>query len=345
LNNVGRRKAEHLDILRNEITQYQHRKSGFEQYELIPNTVSSLSWDAIETETFFMGKKLKFPLMISSMSGGTGRSKELNRVLARSAKTWGLALGMGSLRPLLQSRGAIDSYAVIRQEAPDIPLLGNIGFAQIASGEWRNGLFDLLSELGCDALIIHFNKIQEYVQIDGDRVYKSLERELADLFCQSPFPLIAKEVGHGFSQFDLTKLFDWGFRFIDVAGAGGTSWVRVEAARNPEMLIAANSILEMGIETAESLRLLQHFPKVYAIASGGIRSGEEIAMALAFGARLAAAAAPFYLIWEAEGESGLSRLIAKWYEELKRTLYFAGISNIHQLWHQPERIRRSYVKL
>jgi isopentenyl-diphosphate Delta-isomerase len=340
LNKMAQRKADHLDILRNELTQYQYKKSGLEKLDLIPHTVSSLSWNAIQTEVLFLGKKLSMPLMISSMSGGIEESAALNQALARCAHKSGLALAMGSLRPLLYSRESIGSYAVMRQEAPDIPLIANIGFGQIAGGEWRQGLFELVDELGCDALMVHFNKIQEYFQPDGDRSYEKLNLEMADFFRQSPFPLIAKEVGHGFSEPDIRQLMAWGFRFIDVAGAGGTSWARVEALRNKENPVIEDSSLEWGVETAESLMLMQKYPQLFAIASGGIRSGEDMVKAAILGARLSAAAAPFYLAWDAEGEAGITKLISRWKEELTRALYFTGAENIGQVWLQPDFARR-----
>lgn len=333
MNSHQQRKQDHLDILRRENVEFHEKKSGFDHYRWNSATVNTLSWDDISTHTLFLGKKLDFPFMISSMSGGVEESIHFNRDLATVANARKVALGMGSIRPLFHSETHSQSYMSLRELTPDIPLLANIGMGQIASGEWRKPLKAILHRLQVNGLIVHFNKVQELVQPKGDLDYAHLETEIRLLSETIDLPLIAKEVGHGFSRHDIELLTTWGFRFIDVAGAGGTSWSRVEQARLGKDTDPA--IQEWGTPTTDCLEIMREFPYAYTIASGGIRSGDHIAKALALGARLTASATPLYKTWAVSGADGISQLLADWQHTLQSIMFLTGVASIHELHNNP----------
>ncbi|MEA1986198.1 MAG: type 2 isopentenyl-diphosphate Delta-isomerase [Candidatus Marinimicrobia bacterium] len=331
LSEIENRKKIHLDVFRNGNPIFSKRKTGFEKYDFIPNSVNSLSLQDVKTETIFLGKKLSFPFMIGSMSGGIDESFKLNSDLSKIAEKLKIAFALGSVRPLLENRKSFDSYFIARKNAPSVPVLGNIGMGQIASGEWRSKLLEIIEDLELDALFVHFNKLQEYIQKCGDTNFINLENEIRELIYEIGIPVIAKEVGGGFSKIDIDNLINWGFKFIDVAGAGGTSWAKVENILSSEKNIVGEYLSNFGVSTSESLKYLSAHKQIYSIASGGIDNPIEIAKSLALGANITSSARIIYQTYHKNGIEELESKLENWRETLRAIMYLTGVKNIDEL--------------
>jgi isopentenyl-diphosphate delta-isomerase len=229
------------------------------------------------------------------MTGGTPEASAINRTLAQAAQATGIAMGLGSQRAAIDHPELIDTYQV-RDVAPDILLFANLGAIQL---NYSYGIAECLRAvdmIAADALILHFNALQEAVQRDGDTHFSGLANKVASVCRSLPVPVIAKEVGWGFSKADIQLLADCGVAAIDVAGAGGTSWSQVEMYRATDEYQAqlAAAFIDWGIPTAEALRSVRQVaPNLLTFASGGLRNGVDIAKCIALGASLGGMARPF----------------------------------------------------
>ena len=249
----------------------------------------------VDTSTEVFGRRLSAPLLISCMTGGTPEARRINRRLARAAREFGLAMGLGSARALLESPAALESFDV-RDEAPDTLLFANLGAVQLNKGYDAGDCRRLLQLLRADALVLHLNPLQEALQPEGDTCFAGLLSKIADVCKQCEFPIVVKEVGWGISGADVRALFDAGVAAVDLAGAGGTSWSEVERYRvsEPWRKRVAAAFAGWGIPTAQALvEAREVAPTETLIASGGIRPGLDVAKALALGADLVGLAGPF----------------------------------------------------
>jgi isopentenyl-diphosphate delta-isomerase len=242
----------------------------------------------------FLGKPMQAPLLISSMTGGAEATMRINLALAEAAEHLGLAMGVGSQRAAVADPGLAYTYQV-RQVAPSIPLLANLGAVQLNYSFGVDECRRAVEMLEADALILHLNPLQEAVQPEGDGNFKGLLARIEQVCRALPVPVIAKEVGNGISGADARRLYNAGVRIIDVAGAGGTSWSEVERFRHTSERGAevAGAFAGWGIATTEAIREVRAIlPDVTIIGSGGVRSGVDMAIALALGANLAGTARP-----------------------------------------------------
>jgi len=162
------RKINHLEVFQKHNPVFSKTSTGFEKYRFLPFTVNNNSLQDVNTETIFLGKRLSFPFMIGSISGGVKEAYQLNNDLSKIAENLKIAFALGSFRPMLKSGKISNSYEIARKNAPSVPILANIGIGQIASGEWKNNLLSIISDLELDGLMVHFNKLQEYIQKDGN---------------------------------------------------------------------------------------------------------------------------------------------------------------------------------
>ncbi|MCE2470454.1 MAG: type 2 isopentenyl-diphosphate Delta-isomerase, partial [Anaerolineae bacterium] len=230
-------------------------------------------------------KRLLAPILISSMTGGTDMARAINRNLAQAAQRHGIAMGLGSQRAAIEDAGLADSYA-IRDIAPDILLFANVGAVQLNYGYGLEHCQWAVDMVGADALILHFNVLQEAVQAEGDIDFAGLLGKVEAVCARLEVPVIAKEVGWGFSKQAVRALAEAGVSAIDVAGAGGTSWSEVEYHRAP--------FADWGIPTADAIQYAcAAAPDLPVFASGGLRDGIDISKCLALGADLAGLASPF----------------------------------------------------
>lgn len=288
------RKLDHIRIVLGEDVAAKGVVTGFAAYRLPHTAIPDLDMDMIDTSLTFLGKPLRAPLLISSMTGGAQEAERINLALAEAAQYLGLGMGVGSQRAAVVD-GRLASTYQVRRVAPTIPLLANLGAVQLNYGFGVEHCRRAVEMIEADALILHFNPLQEAVQPEGDVNFKGLLKRVEQVCQELSVPVIVKEVGNGISAADARRFYDAGVRIIDVAGAGGTSWSEVERFRQPHAQGArvAGAFADWGIPTTEAIRQIRAaFPDITLIGSGGVRSGVDIAKAIALGADLAATAKP-----------------------------------------------------
>jgi isopentenyl-diphosphate delta-isomerase len=326
------RKAEHLRICAEKDVEFKDKTTWLEHVELVHDALAEISLDEISTEGTFLGRRLRAPLMITAISGGLAAARELNRDLAKVAQELGIAFGLGSQRPMLEDPALIDSYAV-RRFAPDIPILGNIGLQQAAASD-PDKIERLVSSIGADGLAIHLNPAQELSQTEGDKRFLGGLKTIKALTRRMPGRIMVKETGCGISREVARRLKAAGVSALDVAGAGGTSWTRVEALRR-NADAAPSWLDEWGLPTAASL--LEAAPLGFElVGSGGIRSGLDAAKCLALGADVAGMALPVLRAYRSGGYDGARAAMQKIIEDLKAVMLLIGARDIAALKeHEP----------
>jgi isopentenyl-diphosphate Delta-isomerase len=326
------RKADHLRVCLEDDVQCREITSGLERYRFTHTCLPELDYATIDLRTRFLGKPLNAPLLISSMTGGTDLARTLNQRLAKIAQEYRLAMGVGSQRVAIENPAVADSFT-LRQLAPDALLFANIGAVQLNYTYGLEQCLKAVDLLEADALILHLNVVQEAVQTRGDKNFQGLFAKIAQLCQQLPVPVIAKEVGNGISGAMAQKLIAAGVSAIDVAGAGGTSWAKVEAgrAKDPKQRRLGQTFADWGIPTAACLVQVRSVaPMIPLIASGGLRNGLDAAKAIGLGADLAGMALPF-LSAANESEAALQELIEILTAELTTALFCSGAANLADL--------------
>ena len=285
------RKLRHVEACLDYDVEYKTRTTGFERFELPYCALPETDLQDVNLSTTFLDKPLRAPFLIGAMTGGAALSKTINRNLAEAAEQLGVGLMLGSQRVMLEHPEAAASFQV-RPFAPTALLIGNLGVAQLNKGYGREQLEAAVATVGADALALHTNPLQEAFQRGGDTDFRGLVGKLEQLVPTLPFPVLLKEVGHGLSGAVARSVAGAGFAALDVAGAGGTSWAKVEAlVRYGELRHA--ELAEWGFPTADALReVRQALPETPLVASGGIRTGVDAAKALALGAQVVAVARP-----------------------------------------------------
>ena len=291
---LSERKAGHIEAVLSGMVNARAVTAGFDELRFEHCALPELDLHAIDLSTEFLGKRLRRPFLISSMTGGHAHAARINAALAEAAQSLGIALAVGSQRVALSDGGFQGIDRSLRQRAPDVPLYGNLGAAQLR----EYGIDDMrraVDMIDADALIIHLNPLQEALLARGDTCWSGLSGKLEALCASLPVPVIVKEVGFGISADVARRLAACGVSAIDVAGAGGTSWSAVEGrlATDPQQAALAEIYRDWGIPTATSLREVRAaLPDLPLIGSGGIRHGLDAAKALRLGARLVGQAGP-----------------------------------------------------
>ena len=284
------RKRRHIDVCLSEAVDYQTVTTGLERYRLPYNALTQTDLGSVDLGTDFLGARLRAPVLIGSMTGGAELSGTINRNLAAAAQQLGVGMMLGSQRIMFDNESASTSFTV-RDVAPDVLLIGNIGLAQLDQLMVPD-LVKALDRVGANALAVHTNPLQEAMQHEGDTDFSGSISRLRDIAGSIGFPVMLKEVGHGIGAAAAAELVDCPIAAVDVAGAGGTSWARVEQlVRYGEIRYPA--LAEWGIPTAEAVLDVRHtLPDVSIVASGGIRTGMDAAKALAMGADAVSVARP-----------------------------------------------------
>ncbi len=320
---ISDRKLEHLWLCKHCDVEHKHKKTGFEEIELIHKALPQINKEEINITTEFLGKTLEAPIIITGMTGGHPASLSINRELARAAEQLKIGLGMGSQRAAIENPKLKSTYTVMRDEAPSIFLIGNIGAPQIEYAE------EAASMMNLDALAVHLNPLQEAIQPEGDVNASNYLQYVDEASKKLDIPIIVKETGAGIKREDAIALTKVGAAAIDVAGAGGTSWAAVETYRSKDPHMG-NLFRDWGIPTAVSTIEVLQSVNVPIISSGGIRSGLDAAKALALGAEAVGLALP--VLKEAYmGYEAVKNKIMKFIEELKIAMYLVGASNISEL--------------
>ncbi len=324
-NKTTERKSEHIRICLDKPVEFEKKTNGFEKYDFVHNALPELEWNDIDTSTVFMGKKFSMPLLVEAMTGGTHETRKINQNLARAAGEIGIGMGIGSQRAAIENPEAVSTFQV-RNVAPDIFLLANLGAAQIVEYS-PDKIKSAVEMINADALVIHLNTAQELFQKGGHRKWKNVLAGINSA-CSLGFPVIVKEVGCGISADVARRLEESGVSAIDVAGAGGTSWIKVEYYNNSSTL--SKQFFEWGIPTAESLEQCSKSVSIPLIASGGIRTGMDIAKSIAMGASLAGMALPL-LRPATESYEAVKEKLEEIRTGLKATMLLVGVRNIEEL--------------
>jgi len=328
------RKADHIRINLEEDVR-SGIQSGFERLRFVHRALPELDLDEVDLSSTLMGRTLKAPILISSMTGGTPEAEEINRILAAAAQEYGIAMGVGSQRAGIEHPEAAHTFRV-RDYAPDILLFANIGAVQLNHGYTLDQCKQAVEMVQADALILHLNALQEALQPEGDTRFAGLAKKIEQICRQIGVAVIAKEVGWGFSEADVRLLRDSGVSAIDVAGAGGTSWSQVEKFRmkDPRRARVAEAFRDWGVPTVEAIQIVRQVaPEMPVIASGGLRDGMDIAKSLALGARLGGMAGPF-LRAARQSPGAVQDFIYELVETLRVTLFITGSRNLADLQNQ-----------
>jgi isopentenyl-diphosphate Delta-isomerase len=306
--------------------------TGLERYRFIHQALPELDLDRVDLSVRFFGKRLAVPLLISSMTGGTEEAATINHRLAAAAQETGIAMGLGSQRAAIENPNVASTFQV-RSVAPHILLFANLGAVQL---NYHYGLDECrraVEMIEADALILHLNALQEAVQPEGDTHWSGLMGKIEKICHSLEVPVVAKEVGWGFSEETARRLAEAGVAAIDVAGAGGTSWSQVEMyrARTASQQRLAAAFIDWGIPTAEAiLNVRKAAPGVKIIASGGLRSGVDVAKCLALGSSLGGMASPF-LKAAARSVDDTVQVIRELQREIQVCMFAAGAANVAAL--------------
>jgi isopentenyl-diphosphate delta-isomerase len=335
------RKKDHVELSVSGEVDYQ-TSTGFEHYQFVHNALPEMNLEDVSTDATLLGYTFSFPLFISSMTGGYTDAGAVNAIIAEFCESYNLPFGVGSQRIMLEDQDAISSFSIVREKAPDAFIAANIGGAQLVGGLSKNELDLLIDSIEANAVIVHLNPLQELMQPEGDRKFRGIEDGIKQLCSDSPVPVIVKETGAGISGSVARRLLQAGVSVIDVAGAGGTSWAKVENKRvsnkNPD-----NDFNDWGLSTLDCIlqsRELKSNFDFELIASGGIRSSHDLAKTLCLGADFGAAAQPVIKAVVEDGFEGLENLYNKWRKQLVTTLTLLGCEQLTDLESQHLKIRR-----
>ena len=292
---ILKRKTDHIDLVLKQRLEMAALASPWDQVQLTHNALPERDLLNFDLSTEFLGKHLRLPFLISSMTGGPLKAERINAHLAEAAQELGIAMGVGSQRIALLSAGSNGLTSILRRWAPKIPLYANLGAAQLRDDFSLTEIQRAVDMIEADALIIHLNCLQELMQEDGDTDWRGLLSAIETVCACLDVPVIAKEVGMGISAATALRLVDAGVQAIDVAGRGGTNFIEVEAGRTADSRIKALGEIfkDWGIATPVAVQSIRaRLPNIPLIASGGIRHGLDAAKAIKLGANVVAQAGP-----------------------------------------------------
>lgn len=336
--NISDRKDEHLRIcLEEDVTSGV--PTGFDQVNLNLKTLPEIDFESIVLSTKIFGKTLDAPILISSMTGGSGKTKHFNQLLAKAANEFNIAMGVGSQRAAILHDGLEDTYSIVRKEAPNTLLFANLGVAQLNEGFGIAECQRAVDILEADALIIHLNALQEALQPEGNRDFSQLLKKIETISASLQVPVIAKEVGCGIDSQTARLLVEAGVRGIDVAGVGGTSWAAVEMYRQTDPIRKAlcQTYRGWGIPTVQTLQGLEGLPtEILRISSGGLKNGLDVAKSIALGADLAGFARKFILAAD-KGYEELQNTIQLIILELKTAMFLCSATDLNSLQSKLEK--------
>ena len=330
-----RSKNQHIEHCLTDAVEYQ-KSAGFERFDFVNQALPEVALEQIQLKTALVGKTLAAPLMISPMTGGVEEAHAINRRLARAAERWGLPMGVGSQRVGVEDDER-SQYFKVREEAPSTVIFANMGGAQLVKGWGESQARRCVEMIEADALFLHLNPIQEAIQ-GGDLDFRGLRQKISSLVkALEPdgIPVFAREVGFGLSERAARELIDCGVAGLDCAGAGGTSWAKVEAlcAKTERRRIMGHRFGEWGIPTSESIVAVRNVSRsIPLIATGGLRSGIDVAKAICLGADVASMARPF-LVAAQGGDEGLDAFISDVLTELRICMFGIGAPDIPSLKH------------
>lgn len=331
---IGQRKRDHLDLCATGDVGFRDRTTLFECVRLVHDALPELSLDEIDLSVTLLGKRLRAPIVIAAMTGGTAEAAEVNHTLAAIAERRGYGFGLGSQRAMHRHREVAWTYAV-REHAPSTLLLGNVGLVQAREMSTAQ-LREMVRAVGADALCIHLNPAMELVQPGGDRDFRNGMALFRRAVTELDVPVVAKETGNGLSPQAAKKLLAAGVRHIDVSGAGGTSWVGVETLRaEGHARRLGEALWDWGVPTAASVALCAPLGFDTLFATGGVQTGMDVACALALGATVAGIARPTLKALREGGAEGVERYLDAVEAELRAVMLLTGSRDVKALRQAP----------
>ncbi|MBU4245907.1 MAG: type 2 isopentenyl-diphosphate Delta-isomerase [Nanoarchaeota archaeon] len=318
---IEQRKSDHITLCLSK--EAESSKTGFEDIRLIHKSLPEINFEEVDISTTFLGKKLNAPIIIEAITGGCEEAEKINKNLAKAAERVGVAFGVGSERAFMTAPQLAETYK-IRDVAPNVFLIGNLGLIQFRNGFGDREFNQAICEIDCNALAIHLNPLQELCQPEGDKNWKGCTNELAEM-CKAGFPIIVKETGAGISAEVAKSIERAGAKAIDVSGLGGTNFALIESYRN-----GVSGFENWGIPTACSIIEVRGAVRIPIIASGGIRSGVDMAKSIALGADMCGAALPF-LRAAVISDIAVEEKLREFIMQLKIAMILTGCKNIAEL--------------
>ncbi len=334
---TSERKLAHLQICLEHDVQGRSITTGLEDISFVHHATTDLNMKDIDLSVDIFGKKLRLPMIISGMTGGHAFAQQLNDYLSQVAEKTQIGMGVGSQRAALEDAQARESFEIVKNNAPTTLKIGNIGAGQIVDGLTSTDLKNIVSMINADAVAFHFNPLQESIQPEGDTNLHGLIDRVSQLINVSPTPIIAKEVGSGFSRFDIDRIMKSGFAGIDIQGVGGTSWAGVESIRAevPKYKKTGEVFWDWGLPTVISTILAKESFSGHIIGSGGVRNGLEVAKLLALGADAAGMAIPFLFTAQDHSIEKSLKYIEEIAYEIRLACFLTGSQNIEELKSVP----------
>lgn len=331
------RKIEHLIVCSEEEVEAKVLTTGFEDVFLVHRAIPEIDMDEIDTSVELFGRTLSAPFIITAITGGAPETAPLNEKLAIAATSTGIGIGVGSQRAAIEDPTLEDTYRIIRDNAPEALVIANLGAPQFSKGYGTIEAEKAIEMVEADCLAIHLNALQEAIQPEGDTNYSGVLDRLKELSNNLKTPIIAKETGAGICAEDARRLEQVGVAGIDVSGVGGTSWAGVEAirAKNRKQFDREQmGILfwDWGIPTAATTFEVAITIQGVVLSSGGIRTGLDVAKALALGANAAGAALPFLKV--ADSPVKIEERIKEYINGLKIAMFLTGCRTIQDLQEQ-----------
>ncbi len=343
--NINDRKIEHINIV-NNTHGIDRQMAYFDLIRLQHRALPEIDYSAVDSSLSFMGKKLSFPLLISSMTGGENDLIEkINKNLALAAQATNVAMAVGSQRVMFNNHKARKSFH-IRQYAPDTLLFSNLGAIQLNYELDSNSCKEAIEVVGADGIFLHLNPLQEVIQPGGNTNFRGLANKIGDIVSKLDTNVVIKEVGSGLSCADVELLISQNVKYIDVAGSGGTSWSRIEHFRQPKNdgNMLGITFEDWGIPTPESLTQLYKFrDKITLLGSGGLRSGIDMVKAVILGASMCGMASPFLRPAMNSYEEVID-VIERFKLEFKTAMFLVGIDNYNALLGNHSLISNSQYK-
>ena len=329
---ISQRKKEHIELCLTDEVSFKEKKTGFDNYEFEHYAITEVEIEKIDFHTKFFGKKVNYPFLISCMTGGTTKAEDINSQLSVAASNLNIPLGVGSQRQALENDEYLKSYKIIRKNAPDIPILGNIGAAQIIALKNFAQVKYLIDLVEADVMVVHVNPLQELVQVHGEPDFNGFLKKIEKLVKFLNVPVIVKEVGAGISKKAAERLLNAGVKGIDTAGAGGTSWAGVEILRSKDNNF--KEFWDWGLPTSYCIKEIFKLKKNYKfllIGSGGINNAFDMAKAFSLGADFTASARIILQTLYKKGIEGVVELIEFWFHILRQIMFLTGSQSLSEL--------------
>lgn len=326
-----KRKEEHLALCSSDAVAFKGVTSGFEHYSFLHHAITEVNIEAIDLRSDFLGHMVDYPFFISCMTGGTDDTVNINLKLAGAARELNIPLGLGSQRYALGTNRFNDHFKRIREAAGEVPLIGNIGAAQIVEPGIIEKLDELIRNSDINSLAIHLNPAQELFQNGGETNFQGLLTAIANIKKNLNIPLIVKETGAGIDDICADELFWVRVDMVDVAGAGGTSWSGVEILRNGGD--NSHDFWDWGLPTTYCIRRVHDLRWQYKFklaASGGINSGMEAAKALALGADFTASARRVLQELNTGGQTGVVKMVQEWFDTVRKVMFLTGSPTLEE---------------